>query len=328
MGKRVLWIDNLSGLLIIQMIFLCHVRILASSIPDTSILFDIQYVLVFFMPWFFYKSGMFYKEIPAKDGLKKDANKLLKPFLYYSLFGYVLQLTCVILRHEPMTLQSLVNDQLMGLALSAGVSWEQPLWFLITLFLVKNIFIFIQQYLNKYILLVASLLAAYYFSNQSLALNFWIGTTCQSLFFYALGYLLKGWQFRKELLFVSLLIYLSRYVFGWVHSWDARINEIGVGDFYLLTILVLVSGIILFNNVFMKCFDRNIPLLSFIGEKSMFFFVAHFPCVMFCRLYVMPYLGMEGTMKGYCVCSFLMIIYLALFYLLLSRLKQTRIKRV
>lgn len=322
MSKRILWIDNLSGLLIIQMIFLCHIRILAASMSDSNTLRDFQYFLVFFMPWFFYKSGMFFRENRISGEILKDCRKLLKPFIVYSLFGYIFQVSCMILRHETLSAQTLLCDQFVGLVTSASLPWQQPLWFLVSLFMVKNIFNVVQKCTNKYIILAISLFVGYICSFLSPILNFWMGTTCQALFFFSLGFVMKDRQFLCPVFFGAFIIYVLRYVFDWVHVWDARINTVATEDNYILTILVLVAGVILFNNVFRKFMDVKFPLLTSIGENSMLFYVVHFPCVMFLRLYVMPYLHLEGTMKGFAICSVLMIAYLWVFYVLVRKVNM------
>lgn len=271
MVKRILWIDNLSGLLILQLIFLCHVRILASSIPNTNFLYDIQYFLVFFMPWFFYKSGMFFKEKSFGEELSQSARKLLIPFGIYSVIGYGMQVGCMVARHESLSLQTLLYSQMDGLERYASIPWQQPLWFLITLFMVKNIYIVIQEKVANYLILTISFILAIVFSQQSPFLNFWIGTTFQSLFFYALGYLFRNCQYNKYIFGLAVVLYILRYVFGMVHDWDARINQVGSEDSYLLVIVILLSGIVLFNNIFRKYLDCKIPLLTFVGKKSMFF---------------------------------------------------------
>ena len=48
--------------------------------------------LTFSMPWFFYKSGLFFKVMPLCEGVAKDIRKLLIPFLKWSLAGYILYL--------------------------------------------------------------------------------------------------------------------------------------------------------------------------------------------------------------------------------------------
>ena len=325
MNKRVFYLDNLSGLLIIEMIFLCHIRILSVMIPDSGFLYQLQSFLIFFMPWFFFKSGMFYGR-NLKHDITKDAKKLLLPFVYYSFFAYSMQIVCMLLRHETITTDSLLWSQLEGIVNGAGIPWNQPMWFLVTLFIVKATYGYIEKYINKYLILLLSLIIASVFNGQSMVLDFWIGTSFQALFFYCLGDLLRDRQYKKNIWLLAIVVYVLRYCFTWINDWDARLNKIGNEDSYFLVILVLLCGIILFNNLFKYCLDRKIPLLTFTGQHSMIFYASHFPFIMILRFYVVPYLKLEGTISGFIICSILMVIYLAFVYIGLLMLHKVRIK--
>lgn len=305
------YLDNLTGLLIIQMIFLCHVRIIAVGVPDDSFLYHLQYFLVFFMPWFFYKSGMFYAHRVEKDALVKDSKKLLLPFAIYALYAYIIQVLCMIGRHEPITVEKLVTEQISLLLSGACIPWNQPLWFLVTLFLVRNLYNIIEPFVNKYIILVVSLYGACFCRDINQYIDFWIGTTSQCLFFYAVGDVLRTIQYRKIVFFSAIVVYALRYSFTWIHEWDARINHVSEHDIYILTILILISGIITFNNVFKKTLNYEIPILSTIGKNSMLLYVTHFPCILILHFYIIPYLHMEGTINGFIISSLIMIVYLS-----------------
>ena len=207
MNKRVFYLDNLSGLLIIEMIFLCHIRILSVMIPDSGFLYQLQYFLIFFMPWFFFKSGMFYGR-NLKHDITKDAKKLLVPFVYYSCFAYSMQIVCMLLRHETITTDSLLWSQLEGIVNGAGIPWNQPMWFLVTLFIVKATYGYIEKYINKYLILLLSLIIASVFNGQSMVLDFWIGTSFQALFFYCLGDLLRDRQYKKNIWLLAIVVYV------------------------------------------------------------------------------------------------------------------------
>ena len=58
--KRIVSLDIITGILIIHMIF-GHIMRFAHCI-DTDLYHYTSILLSFFMPWFFFKSGMFYKE--------------------------------------------------------------------------------------------------------------------------------------------------------------------------------------------------------------------------------------------------------------------------
>lgn len=159
-----------------------------------------------------------------------------------------------------------------------------------------------------------------------MVLDFWIGTSFQALFFYCLGDLLRDRQYKKNIWLLAIVVYVLRYCFTWINDWDARLNKIGNEDNYFLVILVLLCGIIMFNNLFKYCLDRKVSFLTFTGQHSMTFYASHFPFIMILRFYVVPYLKLEGTISGFIICSILMVIYLAFVYIGLLMLHKVRIK--
>lgn len=81
--------DMVAGILIVRMILghymsMCELK--------NTILFESTNILFFYMPWFFYKSGMFCSK-ERKDPnvfLKNNTRKFIKPFACFSLFGTVM----------------------------------------------------------------------------------------------------------------------------------------------------------------------------------------------------------------------------------------------
>lgn len=323
-SMRQQYLDNLTGLLIIQMIFLCHVRIIAVGITDDSFLYHIQYFLVFFMPWFFYKSGMFYTHREETRAFIKDAKKLLLPFVIYAMYAYIIQLLCIIGRHEPITVEKLLTEQINNLLSGACIPWNQPLWFLVSFFLVRTLYNIIEPFINKYIILIVSLLVAFSCRDINQYVDFWMGTTFQCLFFYTIGDVLRTIQFKKLMFISSLIVYVLRYCFTWIHEWDARINHVSEIDNYFLTTGVILAGIIMFNNIFKNYLNRRIPVLNFVGENSMLFFVTHFPCIMILHFYIMPYCGMTGSNIGFIISTFLMTSYLGAMVIAVKYISQIK----
>jgi fucose 4-O-acetylase-like acetyltransferase len=92
--------------------------------------------LHFFMPWFFYKSGQFFKKTSTKDMWKKDSQKLLKTFVIWSAIGYIFYLLIGLL-NDSLTLRNTTYSIVRGLFLTGKVPINTPLWFLLTLFGVR-----------------------------------------------------------------------------------------------------------------------------------------------------------------------------------------------
>lgn len=85
-SKRDYSLDALQGLLISYMIMV-HAFQWANIKNDTFNEYA-SYIMFFFMPWFFYKSGMFHHSTSdLRTTLNKLARKLLIPYLVFSLLG-------------------------------------------------------------------------------------------------------------------------------------------------------------------------------------------------------------------------------------------------
>ena len=75
-------LDAACGLMIIYMIY---GHICAWSGVQQIELFP--RLLFFFMPWFFFKSGMFFREKPFKKEFVNGVKKLIVPYIVFSIIG-------------------------------------------------------------------------------------------------------------------------------------------------------------------------------------------------------------------------------------------------
>lgn len=80
--KREKYVDVVAGIMIAWMI-------LGHCIHFSHFGLSFYKYLSFFMPWFFYKSGMFFTPRQRTALMKKDANKLLRTLAVYAFFGWV-----------------------------------------------------------------------------------------------------------------------------------------------------------------------------------------------------------------------------------------------
>lgn len=307
--QRELYLDNIPGVLILSMIFLCHVRIIAVGVPEDTFLAWLHHCFYFINPWYFYRSGMFYRQKGYSSPIKNSYLKLIKPWISYSLYAYCIQMLCVIVRREPVNIDVLFLSQLRGFATNGAIPWNQPLWFLVTLFLIRVIYICIEPFVKKYYIAIASLFFAYYFSTPGAYSTFWIGTTCMGIFFFAMGDILKNGQFNILVFLSAICVYLLRLPMNLCSLWDARLNLIGSDDNYFVVILCILAGIIMFNNIFKRYIEKRIPVLTYIGNHSIFFFGFHFPFVLILYFYILPHFNFSLPV-AYIVSLILMGIYL------------------
>lgn len=101
--------------------------------------------LTFSMPWFFYKSGLFFKVMPLREGIEKDVRKLLIPFLKWSLIGYMLYLLLLLIEGN-FTWRDCVADPLKTFAIYGYIPLNVPAWFVLSLFFVRVIARFLIQW--------------------------------------------------------------------------------------------------------------------------------------------------------------------------------------
>ena len=94
--------------------------------------------LFFFMQWFFYKSGQFFKKRSIREEWKKDWSKLIVQFLIWSAVGYVLYV--VLLGFQGgLTLRKATYSIVRGFFLNGYIPLNFPLWYLFSLFVVKQV---------------------------------------------------------------------------------------------------------------------------------------------------------------------------------------------
>ena len=273
--QRSSYLDNLCGLLIIYVVFFYHLPDFC-KIENTSVFICFRNILDYFMAWFFYKSGMFAIKRPFIEELKIVLQRLIKPF-------FIINAICIVL--------NILIDRGEGLAEHILVSIYResntlciPLWFCLSLSIVRLLYqaiaILTDNY--KWLILCLSVCVSYLlflFTYRLIGLKetllisipFWFGNIFLGLFFYLLGYLLRTKHFNHVLFIVALLIY-SIHFFTPFYL-DFYINNSGN---YFLSVLFYISGIIVFNNIFKRWLDVRIPILTYIGENSMIYYVTHY----------------------------------------------------
>lgn len=151
-------IDLISGILIIHMIF-GHVLILTRQM-DTSLYHWTSIVLSFFMPWFFFKSGMMYRDKGLNKTLSDGWRTLIKPYIIYSIIGQIVFIMLLLLSGRDFVFSNTMNF----LIKNGAVEGNPPLWFLLSLFLVKIVFSFIRKHIDSRIILSAIAVSAFAFS--------------------------------------------------------------------------------------------------------------------------------------------------------------------
>ncbi|MBO7577387.1 MAG: acyltransferase family protein [Prevotella sp.] len=282
--KRDCSIDFAAGLMIVSMI-LMHIRFFSGS-KWCSFLTDL---FPFYMAWFYYKSGMFYKERNWSDTLKNGYSKLIRPFLIFSVVGFVLYL---ILNGTVNWKLSIKEFVMLG-----SFPGSQHLWFLVSLFLALCLFKLVRNYWWAIAALCVLLLLFHYNAKKHLVgfpifgdiPYLWGNIMAGCLFMYC-GYRLRKYQYLHFVFFVSLFLYAVMFMLCY-SSVDMHTMNITVGglQWYLFSIF----GIVALNNLskYIVKYVVSQPLI-YIGKYSLQFYIYHW-FVILCVCIVCKWLKMD-----------------------------------
>lgn len=266
-------IDSVAGILIIYMVFthVCQ----HFGYEQSAIYMALEHIFYFFMPWFFFKAGMFFKIEDSKTLFNKSYTRLICPFILYSLIGHICYCGICYLQGN-FHLSTLVPYY--SLLMEGSIPGNLPLWFLLTLFACRIIFNFLYKKVPVYLVAFASLVLAFGLHLIDFKHPFYVASTMTGLFFMSVGYILtKQMKITPPILLVCLLTYVLSLSFP--SFVGMRSNHLYYGV-YILWILYSVCGIVLMNFVGYK-FLNNTKILSSLGKYSMEIYCLHWIPLLF-----------------------------------------------
>lgn len=246
---------------------------------NDCLLYRSMNILFFFMPWFFFKSGMFCSST-KKDVmpfLYDNVRKFLVPYAFFSIVG-ILVAVAVALINESSVVSVLISE-CRSVVFRQAVHYDAPLWFLLSLCFARVFFNFIRNSVNHYLLVFMSLLLAFV-HYQFLAKHgfYWPGNLCSGLFFYILGMKLKNLQYNNKVVVVSLIVLVVIGIFRptiVTMYGNTLLYENGI---YWLWYPFCLAGIIVFNNLIKQVgFILEHFHFNDIGHHSMIYYVVHWP---------------------------------------------------
>lgn len=228
-------------------------------------------ILFFFMPWFFYKSGMFFKEKRIYEKIVYVWKRYLIPFVIFSIIGHFFH--CIkLLINGDYNITHYVIFPIIDFIFLGSIPGNLALWFLFSLSIVSIIYIYIYNYFKRlwvFIILVPFLINYFHIDGVPL----YICNALTGLFFYGIGYNLRMLQYNNYIFAISLLGYILIYYF--VPSIvDMRTNKL-ISGYYLLWIISSLMGIISINNIFKRINAFNNLKLNLIGKSSISYYVSH-----------------------------------------------------
>jgi len=253
----------------------------------------------FFMSFFFFKAGYFNKGIilDFRKYFSDRFGRLLIPYLVWGLIGSVIYFG--FLYFTPSLHPSLSRLRWDHIYTMSHFYGNPPCWFLFSFFTAYIVIGIVNKLriMRVYNILVLTFpFVSYYLYSLHNPLWMSLNNVFMGLFFFQLGHWWRRLQSHESrhsifgipfsricaivlsLLLIAEFVYFNRHCHGeydmslnkWVSNpWGAGINT--------TCALVGISGIML------MVLKWRMPIINYIGEHSMVFFVAHYPIIFFYR---------------------------------------------
>lgn len=274
--KRDYSVDALAGILIIYMV-LVHVFQLM-GIYSGKLLYNMQF-LNFYVPYFFYKSGMFFNKKSTAEVIRHGGGKFLIPFLKYSILGHGVYCICLLIGRDYNWIHYVLTP-IKALLFSGSVPGNPPTWFLLSLLVARIMANYLLYHCSRFVLLLIICLCfclgwayyAFHVTKPDYLLNITTG-----LGFFLMGYMMKQWQYRKEVFFLCVIVYAIFSVFCFT-SVEMRHNLLERGV-YILWPITCLAGIVAISNCLRLLPIQSSNPLVFVGKHSMQLLVWHFPII-------------------------------------------------
>lgn len=210
---------------------------------------DVEYhgsrLFYFFMPWFFYKSGMFFKKNDTHVQLKKDARHLLIPFLSFSVVGQLFLWINLMVQGDTNWLHYISFPK--WLILYGSIPANLLLWFLLSLFIVKTTYNAAIGRIPDIYLIIISLAVAFLHNHLGLDAPRYLANGALGLVFFILGFMMKSLQYKSK-----IIVGIAVAVYAVSIAWPANINMFGntlLNGWYLLAVVYTLAGIIVINKI-------------------------------------------------------------------------------
>ena len=273
-SKRDNSLDAIAGILILYMVAVHSLMRFELYGGDVKYC---MYLLTFYMPWFFYKAGMLWHVKNFNQVVGGGNKRLLKPFVTYSIIGYLVYVISLVVVGDYNWIHYTLTP-VKSLLLSGSVSGNEPLWFLLSLFIVRiigNETIGRFKNCGKIAIAFLCVILGWGFNAFGIFKPDWMLNITTGYAFFLLGHLLRKVQYARYVFPLSAILYVTAW-FTCFASVEMRHNLLECG-IYPVWPIVCIVGMVLINNLFKRIplSDRN-PLVG-IGRNSLTILVWHYP---------------------------------------------------
>lgn len=291
-NSRIAYLDNVCGLLIVHMIYTYHIAY-ACSMSGYICVEIANNLLFFFMAWFFFKGGMTFRKREARDLCKTSAKRLLVPYACFCLLGIAIDFAFKYFSNSFTGILSFAKDETYVFLMTAIVWPTGASWFLLTLFLVRNLYNYLYGRIPIWLIALTFLMLSFLLTFANNAVPCYIGNIFHGMTLFCMGDLMRKTQFDKYVLFTSVCIFTFSLYFP--SKIDFRDNSMMCG-YFPMAVAYEIAGCIIVNNIFSRFFNKRIALLTYIGKNSMVFYLIHYP-VMYVTIHCLSHVFNINDMK-------------------------------
>lgn len=261
--------------------------------------YDLMSWTYFFMCFFFFKAGYFNRTAGSDSWqyCKDRFRRLIVPYIVWSIVGAIVYFGMITIFPYTFDARHMASFDINHLWQTAHSYGNGPCWFLVSFFTAYIIIHFIRRvpHLHWVILLFPAMSYGLYLVGSPLPLS--LDNVFMGVFFFSLGHVWRVFMTRMTrsqtiglsvgliLLFVAVnILWHGEYTMS-TNQWDG--NPLGT---VVATTCILcgLSGLLL------SLPQRRVPVLGYIGQHSMVYFVAHYPLMYF---YIFTHRAAHSTYK-------------------------------
>lgn len=248
----------------------------------------------FFMCFFFFKAGYFNKTVSGdtKAYIKDKAKRLLVPYVVWGSIGFVVYM--IYLPFEMKRYGNPIEPMSWDHLWRTSAFWgNEPVWFLFSFFsayilvhFIKKIHIIKPISVFQTVVILACPFISYFMWTLDNPLPMSLGNVFMGVFFFNMGrtwhWVLDHLNRRNALLIcgtmIGVFVFLNIIWHGEYVMSTNRFEGNCLAAFINTVIILLgLSGFLL------KLPIKHIPVINYIGQHSMVYFVCHYPILQFYR---------------------------------------------
>lgn len=280
-GGRDTTSDIISGFCILYMIY-GHISFMTNLLGNFLLEWP-GYILFCYMPWFFFKSGMYYKGAVPIQTIRKGVRRLLIPYLVFTLLGCgVIALFSLLKGDFNFTI--MIKNTILHILQQESADGNNALWFLMVLFIVNVVLSLSNARKINYVIWLSSIVMA------SLTPLFdcnpwrWMNVLPAMVFVFS-GFILNKnhWMQHRVTFWLAIVCFLTIRIFSpsYVEFYP---NVLYRGNYTLWILSALSMIVILYRGV--EYFKDSIYLKPFaiIGRNTMTLYVCHWPLLLVVKM--------------------------------------------